>query len=85
MISVRFGGDPDETTAMIAVMRAAGIEVQVDNSKARRPGFTQTYTIARLADRPAGDQQDPIRVDATLGTPPRELPAGRDRTPRRRR
>lgn len=78
MLSMRLGGDPGETAALITAMRAAGIEVQVDNAKARREGITHTYAMVRLADRPAGDR-DPIRVDAELGEPPRELPAGRGR------
>lgn len=84
MISIRLEGDPEESAALIAAMQAAGIEVQVGTRKARREGFTHTYAVARLADWTT-DRQGPIRVDATLGDTPRELPDGRDRTPRRRR
>lgn len=84
MISMRLGGDAAETEALIAVMRAAGIEVHVDTSKVRRVGYAHTYAVARLAGDPDPDGRDPIRVDATLGTPPVELPSG-DRRPRRRR
>lgn len=72
MISIRFEGDPGETQALIEDMRAAGIEVQVGTSKARREGFTHTYAVARRPDR-TGDDRAPIRVDATLGTPPTEF------------
>jgi len=48
MISLRLEGDPGETAALIAVMRAAGIEVQVGVTKPRREGFTHTYAVARL-------------------------------------
>lgn len=85
MIGIRFEGDPAEEDAIIARMREAGIEVQVNRTKPRGAGVTHQYAIARLSDMPwppAG--LAPIRVDSTLGHPVPALPAA-SRPVRRRR
>jgi len=84
MLSVRFEGDENEARDMIAVMRAAGIEVQVSTVKPRTE-TTHVYTIAQLAAAAViPSDLPPLRVQATTGRPVRELPAVQDRRPRRR-
>jgi hypothetical protein len=94
MLQVRVEGDPAESQALLDVLAAAGVEVQVGTRKTRREGFTHTYAMVRLAGwrAPAADAPDAggavpgrrgaVWAEATLGTPP-ALPAG-DRRPARR-
>jgi hypothetical protein len=94
MLQVRVEGDPAESQALLDVLAAAGVEVQVGTRKARREGFTHTYAMVRLtdwsapvsaataADGAAPGRRGAVWAEATLGTPP-ALPAG-DRRPARR-
>jgi hypothetical protein len=81
MLQMRLEGDPAESDALLAVLAAAGVEVQVGTRKQRREGFTHTYAVVRLADQPA--PAGPIRAHATVAAPP-TLPGGADRRPVRR-
>lgn len=71
MLQLRLEGDPAESDALLAVLAAAGVEVQVGTRKVRREGFTHTYAMARLPE--PGTPAGPVRAHATIATP--ALPA----------
>lgn len=48
MLQIRVEGDPAESQALLDVLAAAGVEVQVGTRKRRAEGFTHTYAVARL-------------------------------------
>lgn len=77
---MRLEGEPAETDALLSVLAAAGVEMQVGTRKQRREGFWHTYVVVRLADQPV--PAGPIRAEATVAAPP-ALPAA-DRRPARR-
>ncbi len=83
MLQVRVEGDPAESQALLAVLAAAGVEVQVGTRKARAEGYTHTYAMVRLPDDLAAER-GPVRVQASVGSPP-ALPAAGRRPVRRPR
>lgn len=48
MLQIRVEGDPAESQALLEVLAAAGVEVQVGTRRHRAEGFTHTYAVARL-------------------------------------
>lgn len=76
MLQIRVEGQPAETDALLGVLAAAGVEVQVGTRKLRSEGFTHTYAMARLVDWPPADT-GPVRAQAFVDRP--ALPAGRTR------
>ena len=91
MLQIRVEGDPAESQALLDVLAAAGVEVQVGTRKHRAEGFTHTYAVARLAGWPPPTGPGPAS-EASARPPYRTrayveqaaLPAGGSRPARRR-
>ena len=91
MLQIRVEGDPAESQALLDVLAAAGVEVQVGTRKRRAEGFTHTYAAVRLdgwapptgADAaPEPARRPPYRTHAYVEQA--ALPAGGSRPARRR-
>jgi hypothetical protein len=69
MLDVRIGGGIDEAEALVALMRAAGIEVDPGTTKDRGDGFAHVYATVRVPGH--ASQPRPVRRPAGTSRRPR--------------